>query len=406
MIKTDKYKTVTIRLSFHSPIIKEEITIRNVLSDILLQSTNKYSTKRDLIVEAEDLYAADIYNSTRRVGNYIMTNYTLQVLNDKYTEEGNLEKAINFLSEIIFNPDIEGKSFREEKLSHVINNCNIAISSIKEDTSEYAHIRLKEVYDEKNPSSYRITGYKEDLNLITPSNLYKYYKNMLDNDFVDIYVVGDIDFDETLKMIKKYIRFHVLKKKKIPYEISNIKIHNRLNTHKEHNLTSQSQLGVLCTITKLSDYEMNYPLVLANIILGGGTDSRLFQEVREKNSLCYSIYSSYSRLDNMITISAGIEKDNYRKTVDLINKTLKNLQHGKFTTTDILKAKELYNSSITSIEDNPMNIIREFVTEDIMQVPSYEERKLIMSKVTKKEIISSFRKIKIDTIFLLEGDSE
>ena len=39
-----------------------------------------------------------------------------------------------------------------------------------------------------------------------------------------------------------------------------------------------------CPVNKLTDYERNYPLILANIILGGGTDSKLFSEVREKNS--------------------------------------------------------------------------------------------------------------------------
>ena len=76
---------------------------RNILSDILLQSSKKYPSKRDLIIAAEDLYSASIYNSTERIGKYIMTSFTLQVLNDKFTEEDNLNKGIEFLREIVFN---------------------------------------------------------------------------------------------------------------------------------------------------------------------------------------------------------------------------------------------------------------------------------------------------------------
>jgi predicted Zn-dependent peptidase len=53
---------------------------------------------------------------------------------------------------------------------------------------------------------------------------------------------------------------------------------------------NQSVLAIACPIEKISPYERDYPLVLANLILGGGADSKLFQEVREKNSLCYSKY--------------------------------------------------------------------------------------------------------------------
>ena len=92
LIKTDKFKTVTLRVVFHSPIKKEEITIRNILTDILLQSSKEYNSRRDLTIKAEDLYAADITTNNQRVGNYIVSSFILQVLNDKYTEKNKLDE--------------------------------------------------------------------------------------------------------------------------------------------------------------------------------------------------------------------------------------------------------------------------------------------------------------------------
>ena len=71
---------------------------------------------------------------------------------------------------------------------------------------------------------------------------------------------------------------------------------------------------------------------------------------------------------------------------------------------DIKIAKEFYHTSITSIEENPMNIIREYLTEEMTGLAPYEERLKIMSKVTKSDIVKAYKKIKMDTIFLLEGD--
>ena len=93
LIKTSKFKTVTMRAVFHTPIKKEEITIRNILTDILLQSSLEFKSRRDLTIKAEELYAADITTNNQRVGNYIVSSFMLQVLNDKYTEKGNLNEA-------------------------------------------------------------------------------------------------------------------------------------------------------------------------------------------------------------------------------------------------------------------------------------------------------------------------
>lgn len=406
MIKTNKYKTVTMKVIFHSPIIKKEITLRNILQDILLQSTKNYSSKRDMIIQSEDLYAADIYNNTLRWGNYIMTSFILQVLNDKYTEEGNLKKAIEFLHEIIFNPDVKNNKFKKEKLALVKNNCEVALSSLKENPKDYASIRLKEAYDKESPVSYRTIGYKEDLDNITCENLYEYYEKVLDKDFVDIFIVGEFDPEEIIQIIKENFKFRKIKKIRVPYELEIKRPRSRRLLAKETTTNNQSKLAIACPLGRMSSYDKNYPLILANIIFGGGTDSKLFKEVREKNSLCYTIYSSISKLDNLITINAGIDKTNYNKTLEVSTKILENLKKGKFTIKDIETAKQIYSTAIESIEANPNNIINEYLTENLTGIENYKERIEIMNKVTKKEIINALKKIHMDTVFLLEGDSE
>ena len=403
IIPTKKYKTITMKVLFHSPIIKEEITMRNILSDILLQSTKKYSSKREMIIESENLYAVDIYNNTQRWGNYVLTSFILQGLKDEYTEEGNFEKAIEFLSEILFNPDVTSNAFQNEKLELVKNNCEVTMKSIKEDPQGYANIRLKEAYDKTGPISYRMIGYQEDLERVNNKNLYQYYKKMIENDFVDIFIVGDVEVENCISMIKKYFKFRKVKKKKISYEVKP-KITRKKLIAKEQNQTTQSRLAIACSIGTLKEQEKNYALVLANIILGGGIDSKLFQKVREKYSLCYTIYSTVSKLDNTLVIQAGIDRESYEKTTELITKILESMKKGSFSVKDIKTAKEYYASSIKTIEENPMNVIREIQTEEILGIEPYEERMKKIEKITKKQIIKVLKKIKIDTVYLLEGD--
>ena len=402
-IKTDIFKTITMKVIFHTPIIKEDITKRNILSDILLQSTKEYKTRRDLTIKSEDLYAADIYTSNQRVGNYIMTSFILQTLNDKYTEENNFEESIKFLHEIIFNPDVEEERFKEDKLELVKSNATLALNSIKEDAANYSLIRMSEAYDKTSPISYRMTGYLEDLDKITEENLYEYYERMLDNDYVDIFILGDINEKELLPIIKKYFKFKKVKKRKASYYLPNKKPRKRRLFAKETTKNSQSKLAIACPITKMTDYEKNYSLLLANIILGGTGDSKLFTEVREENSLCYTIRSNYNRLDNLMVINAGIDNVNFDKAVELITKNVQDMKKGKFTDSDINVAKEFYKTSAESLMESPSRIINEVLTEEILGVEPLSERVRKIEKDTKKDIMRACKKINMDTVFLLEG---
>ena len=218
-----------------------------------------------------------------------MTSFILQTLNDKYTEENNFEESIKFLHEIIFNPDVEEERFKEDKLELVKSNATLALNSIKEDAANYSLIRMSEAYDKTSPISYRMTGYLEDLDKITEENLYEYYERMLDNDYVDIFILGDINEKELLPIIKKYFKFKKVKKRKASYYLPNKKPRKRRLFAKETTKNSQSKLAIACPITKMTDYEKNYSLLLANIILGGTGDSKLFKEVREdKTEVSYN----------------------------------------------------------------------------------------------------------------------
>ncbi len=403
LIKTDKFKSITVKVSFHRVIKKNEITIRNILSDMFMQSSKKYNSKRELTIKAQDLYAAGLRTTNSRLGNYINTDFYLTVLNDKYTEDGNFASSLEFLSEIMFNPDVENGKFNEEKLDIVKSTCRSALNSIKEDASNYSLVRMAEAFGEGEPISYRMMGYLEDLDDITGTSLYEFYLDMIKNDFVDIFVIGDISIKETTDLIKMYFKFDILKKLKMPFMVEEKKPRRSKLVFNEEIDNTQSKLAIGCRINGLSEYERNYPLTLFNVIFGGCSDSKLFKEVREENSLCYTIYSITNKLDNVLLIRAGIDKENYKKTVSLIEKNLKDMCNGKFDETDILMAKEYYNTALEEIEDSQSKIINNYLMMELINTDDIDVKREKMSKVTKSEIVKVAKKVTIDTIFCLEG---
>lgn len=405
LIKTDQFKTVTVRVAFHSPIVKEEITLRNVLCDMFLQSSSKYPSKRDLTIEAQELYAADIQTNNSRLGNYNNLDVYLSVLHDKYTEDGNLKKALEFLNEIIFHPDVSKQKFSKEKLEIVKSTMRSNLSSLKEDGASYSLLRLFEVMDKDRVSSYRMVGYLEDLDKITPEALYQYYEKMIRSDMVDVFVIGDIDFLEMTKMIREIIPIKTVKRRKVSYSLSEVKPRSRRLFAKEVVDTSQSKLAIGCRCYGLSTYERNYALSLYNVILGGSGDSKLFKEVREKNSLCYVINSVPNKLDHLILIRAGIDKENYSKTLELIEKNLQDMRKGIFSDDEINVAKEYFCTALDEVLDSQTRILDNYYMMELIGTDDLEEKRKKIMSVTKEDIMKVAKKVKMDTVFLLEGDS-
>lgn len=403
MIKVDKFKTTSIEVVFGNIIKKENITINNFLSSILTYTSKKYNTKVKYARKIEDLYAAMISSNTYRVGNILNIDFNLKVLDDKYTEDGLFKNALEFLYETIFNPNVLDNSFDEESFNIVKMEEKNQIDRIKEDQRLISSLNALELFDSNSPVSYNMKGYITDLEKITRENLYDYYKNLINDSVIDIFVVGNIDFDNTEKIIKKVFTFNNSKKKIDRIYLDYKKHEKKPNEKITRDKTNQAKLSICCTIEDMTKYERDYVLNLYNIILGGSADSKFFKNIREKYSLCYYIVSRARKVDNILTIASGINKENYTKTLILINKEMKDMTKGKFSDEDILKAKEYCLAGLKEIEDTQGQIIASYYAIDKLNSDSIEKRKEMILKVTKEEIIELSKKVFIDSIFLLGG---
>lgn len=405
IIKTDLYKTITVKIFFREKALKENITKRNFLSRIMMLGSNDYKSKVELTKAEQDLYAVNISGTNRRIGNYLDTGLSLKVLHDKYTEPKNFEKSLDLLNSLIFNPKVTNNAFDEVDFDTVYEEYKADLNSLVEDKLTYALIRGLEKTDDKSVISYRGIGYLEDLEKITKENLYEYYKEVIKHDFVDIFVLGDVDEEYITNVIREKFKINTFKKQPINALVTPLKS-SRPKIVKEKVISEQDNLVITLNLNNLTDYERNYPLSLYNAILGGGSESLLFSEVREKNSLSYYISSTPNKLDNLIIIRGGITKDRSMDAVNIIKKILKDLENGKIDDDRIEKAKEYYTSAIDDIIESPFQIIESYYMIELLGVDDIETKRKKMLKVTKDEIIALAKKVKINTIYILEGSDD
>lgn len=406
LIKTDRFKMTTVRVILRDEIRKEEITKRNFLLDMLTYSTYNYKTRKELVAKSQDLYATNIYTRAYRTGRNSNINFYLSFLNEKYTEEKMTNESIKLLSEVIFNPNVINNSFDKESFDIIKRNTKVMLNSEKDNPARYSMTRMLENMGEGREYSYRESGYLEDLEKITPENLYEYYKEIITKSTVDIYVIGNFGFDDMEQMIDENMEFNTIKRKKKDYIIEHEKLRKTPKVAEEKEDYNQSKLSIGCKIEKLDKRERNYVISLYNLILGSGPECRFFKNIREKHSICYYVSSSINKLDNLLLIRSGIQKDNFKKCVDLIKKEMKDIEKGNISDEEIEKAKQTYCTLMDEIYDSADAIIETYIAKDLLDIEEIEERKEIIKTVTKEEIINVSKKVHIDTIYLLEGVNE
>ena len=401
-IKTDNYKTITVKIYFRERINKDTITKRNFLNSMLFLSCKDYPTKREMTLKSQELYAATVTYNSRRLGNYLDSIYTLKVLNDTYTEEDNFKNSLSFFSSILLNPNIENKAFKENDFNVIHSRMKSNLEGLEDDKESYATVRLLDEIDKDSSVSIRTIGYLEDLENITKENLYDYYLYMINHDLIDIFVLGDIDVDEVSKMIQDEFKIETFKRKNDDLHL-NVCERNKPKYIEEAVDAKQSQLALALSLKDLTPYERNYPLTLYNIILGGGDNSFLFQEVREKASLAYYIGSTPNKCDDLILIRSGVTPTMENKAIALIKKQIKRLKSADFTNDDVKKAKEYFTTALDDMLESPLEIIDCYYMMEILGVDDFKTKREKMLMVTKEEIVEVAKKVSIHTIFCLKG---
>ena len=240
----------------------------------------------------------------------------------------------------------------------------------------------------------------ENINAYT---LVETYKDMIQNDDKHVYVVGDID-ESIISIFKEKLQFPEVKHDPYPsaYIYQNDRKHLLDIIEKQDIVQSKLVMGYKANCCTLS--ENTAAMTVFSNLLGGYSQSRLFQVVREKNSLCYFIHSSYDPMNGIMTIAAGIDMNNYDKTKELIGKQIKDLQDGHITDEELSMVKTMLINALSKVDDDPDAIISFNWRRDIINSQdSIEDKQNAIKNVTKEDVIKCAQSIELDTIYFLTG---
>ncbi len=340
-IETNKFKTNLLTVFITTPLSKENITKEALIASVLRRGTNVMPTTEEISINLEEMYGASFDCGIDKIGNNHIIKFYLETINDEFLpqKEDILKKGLDTLFEIVLNPLVENDAFKEEYIKQESENLKQIIEGKKDNKAKYALDRcIEEMYKDKPYGLYKF-GYVEDLKNITAKNLYEYYKQMITNCKIDIFVSGKIDIEEAKKVILENENIKKLQARTI--NTNEVKLLEQVKTPEtvEEKMDITQGKLVLGLTVESNTPEEKYVALLYNMILGGGANSKLFQNVREKASLAYTAGSNYVRQMNNIFIRCGIETKNYEKALQIIKQQLEDMKNGNFTDEDIREHK-------------------------------------------------------------------
>lgn len=406
-INTNKFKTNLFAIFLTTKLKRETVTKNALLAAVLRRGTKNLTTQEEISKQLENMYGASFDCGVEKTGdNHVLKFYLESINNEFLPSKENLSKeCMEILLDIVFNPYLENGSFKQEYIDGEKENLKQIIQGKIDNKATYAYNRcIEEMYKNEPYGLYKY-GYIEDLDKIDAQDLYNYYKELIKNVKIDIFVSGNMD-ENVLSELKQSVISMNLSERNAEYNV------NKENQDKERieepkTVTESMQItqGKLIIGLDVLDNkkESKYATSIYNIILGGSANSKMFQNVREKASLSYSAGSNYLRQKDNVFIKCGIDIPNFEKALNLIKEQLQQMKNGDFNEEDINNAKTLVEATVGSIPETQDSEITYYfsqeLSDDFVSIEDYISK---IKEVTKDQIVEIANKIQINTIYFLK----
>ena len=406
-IKKETFKTDCSFITFTIPLLKKDATKNALLAYILMRGTRKYPNQYALNRVLDDIYGTSLSVSFDKVGDNVSLRFNIESIANKYALNGEniLREAFELLFDLAFDPlkkdGLLSEDFIELEKNHLIK----ILKSERDNKDSYAYKRALSETFKGDGFGVSLYGYEDEVNNININDLTEYYEWIVNNSRIDIVFSGDAEFTEINDIVCKNENIENLSPRKGTIELST---ENEENVEKTNEITEKMDVvqGKLVLALTSNIQDDNYKCIghVYNAILGGTANSFLFQNVREKNGMAYSIGSSFVKLKKAIFIRCGIEIDNYIRALELIYLQLDYMKNGEFSDEDLNNAKVYLTSGLDNIVEEQVPEMFFYLGQDITgENLTIEEYKTRINNVSREDIMRFANTLALKTTYLLRN---
>ncbi len=392
LIKTNKFRNNVIRIYFRRKIDDNDNNICNAL-EILEYGSKFFKNRRELNLKLEDLYNVYLNTFDSRIGSLRYYGININYINPKYFKEDLNHEVIKFLFDFLNNP-----LYEEKYIEDYNREINVNYNNSMKDPDYIASSHANDLYYDKYKYKKSILDKYiiEDVNNLTVDKLNEGYNLLMNDTYVDIFLAGNFT-DKDIKDIKTYNKFTNNLKGNIDYKFD---YEPEIVSVKESGNSMESKIIIKYYLNCDSKY--NASTRIFNYILGGSSSAKLFDNLRNKNSLCYGAYSKYSNSNNMLSISTSVT--DVDKSLKLIDDTVKEMKDN-ISNDEFNNAIKYYNNSIKDTFNSLNRIISLYFRLDYIYNISLDEYIDSYNKVTLEEVKDKYKLLNKKITYVLEGSN-
>lgn len=408
VLPTNRFKTFAISLFAGIPLHEDTVTTTALTPFVLRRGTESHPETIEFKEQLEHLYGAGFGFDVYKRGDYQIVQFRMDTINDSFvkSEESMLEKTISFLGEVVTKPVTENGAFRHSYVATEKETVRQKLESIINDKIRYAAERCIEEMFKNDPYRLHPLGQRKEIEGISSELLYAAYQQWLQQASLDLYVVGDTTLAEVQELVES--KFNLNRSTTPDYaRVVNDVTAREVQMVEEVLDVNQGKLnlGLRTPITYGDDRYA--AALLYNGILGSYPHSKLFINVREKESLAYYASSRFDGHKGIMTIQSGIEMENYTKALDIIKAQLESMRSGEISELEMSQTKAMIRNSLLEIGDSAF----EMIAYDFNRVLSNKDRpaeELLnqVEQVTPEDVVAVAGEFHLDTIYFLTGKRE
>ena len=402
-----RFKQGCLSFQLVRQMVAEEAALNALAPSVLLRGTRRCPDLRSITEHLDELYGASVSPLVRRVGDYQTTGLYCGFMDDRFALPGDkvLEPMLSFLEEILLDSPLEQGAFLPAFVESEKKNLIATIESERNDKRAYSMSRLLRILCREDTFGVPRLGEAEDVARITPESLYVHYRDILRTSPIEIFYVGSAEIQKVADALMPLLN-------RLEREVVPLAPQTAFHPCEESHVVETMDVtqGKLCMgfVTPVLNRSKEFAAMqLLNVIYGSGMTSKLFVNVREKMSLCYSIGSGYYGTKGILVVSAGIDFDKEQLTRDEVLRQLKICQEGGITEQELRSAKEALLSSLRGTHDSPGAIEGFYATAALSGlVFSHGEYMEAVEAATIEDVVACANTLQLHTTYFLKGGSQ
>jgi predicted Zn-dependent peptidase len=397
-----KFKTSLLSAQFVTPLSRETASAYALLPAVLRRGTVSCPDMGSLSAKLDKLYGARIDYTVRKKGEHQCVGFVASLIDDSFAPGGEklLEPVASLLGELICDPATERGRFVPAYFDSEKTNLIDAIRSLINDKRDYADSRLLQLMCADEPYGVPRLGDEETAEKLQPGKLYALYGQLISSARLELFYSGSADRERVEQAL--LAAFASLPRKEVR-ELDPATPHPARGEAKQVEEAldvTQGKLGMGFSCGS----DDTAALLMGNTLFGGSSNSKLFLNVREKLSLCYYASSVYHRQKGLITVSSGIEFENYQKAYDEIMAQLEAVRKGNLKDWELEGARSTLLNAYASMGDSQGKLENFYLGQAATGQSETPEMLAEQARnVTLDRIQRAMETVELDTVYFLRG---